>query len=197
MTNIENNDNSNESVHKKWISPDHFGLPDIGSHFLFWPIVIFGIMADLWSKHAVFVFLDTRVSEGYEYSVIDGFFKLVMRENSGAAFSIASGRTVMLISVSLVAFVIVLGLFLFGKIRGRLMPIGLALFTAGIVGNLYDRIFNDGYVRDFLDVYYKDHHWPAFNVADSMLCIAVGLLIITNLMSSFSEKPDLPQTEEL
>lgn len=196
MTNIEKNDNSNQPVHKKWISPDHFGLPDMRSHLLFWPIVICGIAADLWSKHAVFAFLYRRVSEGYEYSVIDGFFKLVVRENSGAAFSIASGRTVMLVTVSLVAFVIVLGLFLFGKIRGRLMPIGLALFTAGIVGNLYDRIFNEGYVRDFLDVYYNGHHWPAFNVADSMLCTAVGLLIITNLMSGSSEKPDLPQTEE-
>jgi len=197
MTNIENNDNSSESVHRKWIRLDHFSLPDMKSHLLYWPIVICGILADLWSKHAVFAFLDKRASDGYEYSVIDGFFKLVMRENSGAAFSIASGRTVMLVTVSVAAFVIVLGLFLFGKIRGRLMHIGLALFTAGIVGNLYDRIFNEGYVRDFLDVYCKDHHWPAFNVADSMLCTAVGLLIITNLISDSSEKPDLPQTEEL
>ena len=197
MTNIKKNDNLNESVHGRCNLANRFDLPDMRSHLLYWPIVICGIVADLWSKHAVFMFLGKRVSDGYEYSVIDGFFKLVMRENSGAAFSIASGRTVMLVTVSVVAFVIVVGLFLFGKMHGRLMHIGLALFTAGIVGNLYDRIFNDGYVRDFLDVYYRDHHWPAFNVADSMLCTAVGLLIITNLMSGFSEKPDPPQTEEL
>jgi len=197
MTNIEKNDNSNESVHRKCTLSGHLGFPDMRSHLLYWPIVICGIVADLWSKHAVFMFLGKRASNGYEYSVIDGFFKLVMLENSGAAFSIASGRTVMLVTVSVVAFIIVVGLFLFGKMHGRLMNIGLALFTAGIVGNLYDRIFNDGSVRDFLDVYYRDHHWPAFNVADSMLCTAVGLLIIANLMSGSSEKPDPPRTEEL
>ncbi|MCK5565357.1 MAG: signal peptidase II, partial [Planctomycetes bacterium] len=130
-------------------------------------------------------------------SVIDGFFRLVMRENSGAAFSIAEGKTVMLVSVSVIALIVVLGLFFFGRIRGKLMNIGLALFTAGIIGNLYDRAFNHGYVRDFLDVYYKEHHWPAFNVADSMLCVAVGLLVIANIMADISQRRDDRQTEEL
>jgi signal peptidase II len=60
-----------------------------------------------------------------------------------------------------------------------LVHVALGLFAAGVCGNLYDRIFNDGLVRDFIDVYYRQHHWPAFNVADSMLCIAVGLGIIS------------------
>jgi len=49
---------------------------------------------------------------------------------------------------------------------------------------LYDRIFNDGRVRDFIDiVYWPGKHWPAFNVADSLLVIAVGLIIASNLLS--------------
>ena len=50
-------------------------------------------------------------------------------------------------------------------------------------------MFNNGAVRDFIDVFVGDYHWPTFNVADSMLCIGVGLLIIVNL------KPD--KKEEL
>ena len=62
------------------------------------------------------------------------------------------------------------------------MHVALGLFTAGICGNLWDRIFNDGRVRDFIDiVYWPGKHWPAFNIADSMLCIGVGLMIISSL----------------
>ena len=75
--------------------------------------------------------------------------------------------------------------FLSGKQR-RIIHIALGLFGAGVTGNLYDRFFNDGLVRDFIDVYYKTYHWPAFNVADSLLCIAVGLLIVSTFIT---EKP--------
>lgn len=174
-----------------------FKFPDKKAHMLYWPIVIIGIIADLWSKSAVFAWLDAKEGYGSDYSVIDGFFRLVMRENSGAAFSIARGQTVMLISVSILALIVVLGLFFFGRIQGKVMQVGLALFTAGIIGNLYDRVFNNGYVRDFLDVYHNDYHWPAFNIADAMLCTAVGLLLIANIMFDISQRHDHQQTEEL
>jgi signal peptidase II len=51
-----------------------------------------------------------------------------------------------------------------------------------VCGNMYDRIFNGGAVRDFIDVYYRGHHWHTFNVADSLLCIGVGLLIISTFL---------------
>lgn len=169
-------------------------LPDLRAHLLFWPIVIAGVALDLWSKTAVFDFL---ANEPYaEYHIIDGCLKFVIRENSGAAFSIARGQTLMLVSVSVIALIAMTGVFLFGKIRHRLMQIALAMFTAGIIGNLYDRITNDGFVRDFIDVYCGDYHWPAFNVADSMLCIAVGILIIKSFTSESSEKSPHPQKEE-
>jgi signal peptidase II len=174
-----------------------FKFPDKKAHMLYWPIVVIGIIADLWSKSAVFAWLDAKEGYGSDYSVIDGFFRLVMRENSGAAFSIARGQTVMLVSVSVLALIVVLGLFLFGRIQGKVMHVGLALFTAGIIGNLYDRVFNNGYVRDFLDVYHNDYHWPAFNIADAMLCTAVGLLLIANIMFDISQRRDHQQTEEL
>ena len=160
--------------------------PSLSDHLVFWPIIIAGVTGDLWSKHAVFKWLE-NVS-GNEYSVIDSCFKMVMRVNSGAAFSIASGQRVPLLIVSILAMLVVTGIFIFGNMRHRVMQIALALFTAGIIGNLYDRAFNDGLVRDFLDFYIGDHHWPAFNVADSMLCIAVGLLVICNLKRPQEDK---------
>jgi signal peptidase II len=169
-------------------------LPDMRAHLLFWPIVIAGAIFDLWSKTAVFDFLSTQPAA--EYDIINGFLRFVMRENSGAAFSIARGQTFMLVSVSIVALIAVTGVFLFGKIKQRIMQIALAMFTAGIIGNLYDRITNEGFVRDFIDVYCRDYHWPAFNVADSLLCISVGILIITTITSESSEKSPHQQKEE-
>lgn len=168
-------------------------LPDLRAHLLFWPIVIAGAALDLWSKSAVFDWLITK--PGAQYHIINGFLKFVMRENSGAAFSIARGQTSMLVFVSVVALIAVTGVFLFGKIRSRLMQTALAMFTAGIIGNLYDRITNDGFVRDFIDVYYEGFHWPAFNVADSMLCISVGILVITSITSGSSGKSPHRQKE--
>jgi len=193
MSNSQSNQESTVSQNKAG-GFERSSLPDLRAHLLFWPIVMAGAALDLWSKSAVFDWLITK--PGAEYNIIDGFLKFVMRENSGAAFSIARGQTFMLVSVSVVALIVVTGIFLFGKIRPTLMRIALAMFTAGIIGNLYDRITNEGYVRDFIDVYYGDYHWPAFNVADSMLCIAVGILIITTITSESSGKSPHPQKAE-
>ena len=168
--------------------------PEPRAHFIFWPIVIIGAVFDLWSKSAVFEWLKNEPD--MEFSLIDGLLKFVMRENSGAAFSIARGQTTMLITVSVVALVLVIGFFLFGNVRTKIMQVGLALFAAGIIGNLYDRVVNHGFVRDFIDIYRNDYHWPAFNVADSMLCAAVGLLIIANIISEFAQRPARQQKAE-
>ena len=161
-------------------------FPDKTAHLVFWPIFIFGILADLWTKSAIFAWLLTEPKE--EYTVIEGLFRLVRWENDGAAFSIAEGQRIMLVTISAVALVAVMGIFFFGKVHQRLMQVALAMFAAGITGNFYDRAFNDGLVRDFLDFFWNGHHWPAFNVADSLLCTAVGLLLISNLTAAFSQK---------
>jgi signal peptidase II len=167
--------------------------PSVSEHLVFWSIIVAGVVADLWSKSAVFKWLGWEETPDNVHHVIEGFFTIVMRENSGAAFSIAAGKTVLLLSVSIVAMFVVVGIFLIGNIRQRLMQISLAMFLAGIVGNLYDRAFNNGCVRDFLDFYIGDHHWPAFNIADSMLCVAVGLLIIIN----FKQPDDAEGSSEI
>jgi signal peptidase II len=171
-------------------------MPSLKEHLVFWPIVIIGTVFDLWTKQAVFEWLKGKPNQ--EVTLIDGLLKFVIGYNRGAAFGIAQGQTILLISISAIALIVVLVIFLSGRLRGTTMHIGLGLFTAGIIGNLYDRAFNDGCVRDFIDVlipiiYYP---WPTFNVADSMLCVAVGLMIIANLTSPSSQKPSLPQKQE-
>jgi len=150
-------------------------LPDLPAHLIFWSLAVFGIALDVWSKKAVFDWLEHHGS----VSIIDGFLRLVRALNDGAAFGLFAGHLGWLIVVSCVALVVIFAVFLFGGAKQRLVHVALGLFAAGVCGNLYDRIFNDGLVRDFIDVYYRQYHWPAFNVADSMLCIAVGLGVIS------------------
>lgn len=57
---------------------------------------------------------------------------------------------------------------------------GLSLILGGAIGNLIDRL-NGGYVIDFIDVFYKNHHWPVFNIADSAICLGAGLLIVDRI----------------
>ena len=66
------------------------------------------------------------------------------------------------------------------KSHEKLMAAALSLVLGGAIGNLIDRVAY-GYVIDFLDVYYQDWHWPAFNIADSAICVGVGLMLLESL----------------
>ena len=118
--------------------------------------------------------------------VIPGFFDLVHWGNTGAAFSFLRGNNSFFIGLSLVAFVVLLVLSARGAFRDRWTRWGAALLLGGILGNVTDRIAH-GHVVDFLlfdlHVRFADP-WPAFNIADSAIVIAVGLFLI----SSFQEE---------
>jgi signal peptidase II len=68
---------------------------------------------------------------------------------------------------------------------------GLIFILGGALGNIADRA-RLGYVIDFIDVFYRDAHWPAFNVADSSICVGVGLLLLDSLRS---HEPSLGHAE--
>jgi len=70
----------------------------------------------------------------------------------------------------------------------RALGLVLAVVIGGALGNLLDRAFH-GRVTDFLDFYFRQNHWPAFNVADSAICIGAGLLIFHSLRTSKGTKP--------
>ena len=162
-------------------------IPWMTATLLFWPVAVAGAALDIWSKLAVFSWLQEIPSQ--QYVLIDGYVRFVLRENDGAAFSLFRGWTFMLVGISAAALLIVLFIFFTRKIHSRFMLFALGCITSGIIGNLYDRIFNDGRVRDFIDVLIPliNYPWPTFNVADSMLCIGTGLLIISNLKAPSSE----------
>ena len=162
-------------------------LPDATGHLIFWPMMLLGLAADLWSKHAVFAWLWDK--PGQRVTIIDGFLSFQLALNEGAAFGIAGGQRPFLIGVAALAMLIILGVFFFGTARQRVIQVALGLFAAGVSGNLWDRIFNDGRVRDFIDVvYWPGRHWHTFNVADAWLCIAVGLLIVATFVTDSSDR---------
>jgi len=157
-------------------------LPDTKTHVIFWALMVGGLTLDLWTKKAIFDWLGPMKT----YPLIDGFFRLIRAENNGAAFNLFAGKPYFLAAVSLIAIGGIFAVFLLSGGMHKLVHIALGLFAAGVCGNLYDRLFNGGVVRDFMDVYRGEYHWPTFNVADSLLCIGVGLLIISTF---FTEKP--------
>lgn len=168
-------------------------LPDRVAHLIFWPTAVVGVLLDLWTKHAVFAALRDRPDQSQ--AILDGILSFRLALNDGAAFGIAAGNRLFLVGVSTVALAIILGLFLFGAARQRLVQVAMGLFAAGVCGNLWDRAFNDGRVRDFIDVvYWPGRHWHTFNLADAMLCVAVGLFMLAVLFTDSScRKHDPPQ----
>ncbi len=156
-------------------------LPSLKAHLLFWPLMAAGFALDLWTKAAVFDWLKQKPNNSV--SVIDGFLQLILAQNDGAAFGLFSGQRYKLIAISIIALIVILVIFLSSKNERKLFYIGLGISTGGICGNLYDRVFNDGLVRDFIDVYItifsREYHWPAFNIGDSVLCVGVALMFIS------------------
>ncbi len=179
MTEFEREESSaRPSSGRAFLKRQAFALPDLAAQLIFWPLMAAGLTLDLWSKWAVFNWL--RQEHSNSVSIINGFLQLVAIENKGAAFGIAAGQYHLLVAVSVIALIVIFAVFVFSGSRQKLVHIALAFFAAGVCGNLYDRIFNNGLVRDFIDVYYRQYHWPAFNVADSLLCVGVGLMIISS-----------------
>lgn len=123
--------------------------------------------------------------------IVHNFFYLVHVQNTGAAFGIFQDKNRSLIIVSLVALAVMGLLFVRGKFHTLLRQYGGSLFLAGILGNLTDRLLY-GSVVDFLDFIFPFFgHWPAFNMADSYICIATGLFIYSSFHRSQSTAPNL------
>jgi signal peptidase II len=136
------------------------------------------ILLDLWTKALVLARIDLHET----VPIIPSFFQLVHVRNTGAAFGIganASSRLVpLLLNLGAIAvFCVVVVYALRSAVSDRLLQTGLHLILGGAIGNLLDR-FRFGYVVDFLDVYVGNHHWPAFNIADSAICIGIALLFL-------------------
>lgn len=125
-----------------------------------------------------------HIPYGEEVPVIPGFFSLVHTTNTGAAFGMFQNNNLFFILLAVTALVVIL----FLLIRDQTNPkarlalttkISFGLLVGGILGNLIDRVTR-GNVIDFLNFYIGQYAWPAFNIADSCICVAVGLLVLTS-----------------
>lgn len=125
---------------------------------------------------------------GESLPVISGCFSLTYVRNTGAAWGMLGGLNGLLVSLSVIVLLVLVFFrrsFLTDSLIHRL---SLALMIGGIVGNLLDRVRLQ-YVVDFLDFYWLTHHFPAFNVADSAICVGVGLYMVTALFPGRTQQP--------
>jgi len=131
---------------------------------------------DLGSKMVVREFIPL----GSEISILP-FFSLVHLQNTGIAFGLFQGRNLLflLLGLAMASFIGWIGISLAKKSAKEAVGIGLIL--GGAIGNIVDRIFF-GRVTDFLDFFIGTHHWPAFNVADSAICVGAFLMVLEGLL---------------
>jgi signal peptidase II len=123
------------------------------------------------------------------HEIVPGFFDLVYFGNTGAAFSMFRDNNLFFIVISLLTLIGLLIATARQSFTDQLSRVGVGLLVAGILGNVTDR-FLHGHVVDFLllDLHVKfADPWPAFNVADSCICIAVALFIIASLREGCSK----------
>ncbi len=143
-----------------------------------WPLIALVIIADQITK--LFVVLELGLHESLP--VIRGLLDVTHVRNTGAAFGFLNtadfpGKPVV---IAVVAFGALLGVSLYARqlpAAHWLARLGLALILGGAAGNLIDRV-RQGYVVDFVDVYWRDWHFWAFNVADAAISVGVGIIIL-------------------
>ncbi len=151
---------------------------------------LIALVLDQWTKIAV----DGSMRLYESIAVIPGF-NLTYVHNTGAAFSFlseASGWQRWFFAAMALIISTILTVWLYRlKEHQTLLAIALSLVLGGAIGNLIDRVAY-GYVIDFLDVYYQTWHWPAFNIADSAICVGVFLMVL----ESFGVGVNKPEDDE-
>ncbi len=141
------------------------------------PLIITIAITLLDQATKLWVRADFRLYESRE--LIDGFFYFTYVRNPGAAWGLFGGHNTFLTVLSLAMLIVIFVFrrsFLSDTWEHRL---ALGLMGGGILGNLMDRV-RWGYVVDFLDFRIFGYHWPVFNVADTAICIGVGIYVISS-----------------
>jgi len=118
-------------------------------------------------------------------------FNFTLMHNEGAAFSFLSDAggwqrwfftgLATIVSIAIIIWIKKLAA------HEKAMAISLSFILGGAIGNLIDRV-RFGYVVDFIDVYYDESHWPAFNIADSAICVGAAIMIIFSFREEKKDK---------
>ncbi|MCG2607997.1 MULTISPECIES: signal peptidase II [unclassified Acinetobacter] len=167
------------------------GLFQFYPHNLLWVgLSIVAIILDQWTKW----FATTHLNYADPVPVLP-FLNWTLLHNYGAAFSFLSdaGGWQRYFFTSLAALVSVIFVFWLMRMPKKtvILPMAIALILGGAIGNLIDRV-SLGYVVDFIHVYYQNHHFPAFNIADSAITVGTILLLIDTF---FLEKQRIQRAE--
>lgn len=149
-------------------------LRQTGLRFMWLSVLAF--VLDQWTKNIV---LDNM--ELYQSIQVTGFLNWTYVHNYGAAFSLLSDsggwQRWFFTIIALVVSVVIVWWLRQTTRQQILLPVAFSLILGGALGNVYDRMVY-GYVIDFIDVYYQQWSWPAFNIADSAICLGAILLIV-------------------
>ena len=152
-------------------------------------LILFAVVANLVLADAVTKELAAGYLKGSAaVSVIPNLFNLAYVENRGCAWGMFQGQVWPLAVFGLIALGFLIwkrrSIFTFQTSKPSKLPnlgaVAEPLLYAGIIGNVIDRLFR-GYVVDMFDFHWGIHHFPCFNVADSLICIAVGLMLLASL----------------
>ena len=139
------------------------------------------VVLDQFSKAAVQGYFAGRAAG--EHENITSFFNIVLIYNRGMSFGLfngAGGLNALLFSLVAAAIVTVL-IYWLSRVESPLLAVAIGLIIGGAIGNVIDRI-RLGAVVDFLDFHVGSWHWPAFNVADSAICIGVAVMLLDGLL---------------
>ena len=155
--------------------------------FLGLGIVFLVLILDQLSKWWVQAYISNTASK----FTFGGFFNLVEAWNTGVSFSMFNNwgmlGTIVLSTVALLIVSFLIYWLYTEKIK--IIQISLGFIIGGAIGNVIDRI-RLGAVFDFLDFHINGHHWPAFNVADSFICIGATLIVIHGLFTLKNKKEE-------
>jgi signal peptidase II len=134
------------------------------------------VVLDQLTKWAILTWLERAIA-------LTPFFNLVVVWNRGVSFGMldSDGALAPWLLSGLALAVVVALLIWLRQVEHPLPAVGLGLIIGGAVGNVIDRV-RFGAVIDFLDVHALGWHWPAFNVADSAICIGAALLLVDGLL---------------
>jgi len=154
------------------------------------------LLFDQFTKY--FAVLHLRLGE--QRPIIPGFFDLTLVYNPGAAFGMFgnmsdTSRRVALTAVTVIALLVIARLAITEGKNDAWIGCGLSGILGGAVGNLIDRFRYTGVV-DFLDFYIQRYHWPAFNVADTVISVGVFLVIIRMLVGEVVVQQSDEQSDE-
>jgi signal peptidase II len=161
--------------------PEHLSTMRRYLVFLIVPCIF---LLDRWTK--ILVIQNLAYLESIDFT---SFFSLVHARNFGGAFGFLAGygfakqifTFLPLLIIAILAYMMLAYRFSMGKM------FALALILSGAIGNIYDRLFL-GYVTDFLDFYYQNWHWPAFNVADISISTGIGLWLFAELRETLKAR---------